>query len=113
VACDTKLKPAQTISERAKEVREAVERLAQGMRAGRISIVLDKRTGAPAIARWDANSRDGLTDGCALRRIMATGNATARMLIAKAEAMAGRSVDMKALAVGHHSHDGGQTWHKH
>ena len=113
MSCDTRLKPRQTIQERAKEVREAVERLATAIATGRVKIVIDKRTGAIAFDGWDAISRDGITDGCAYRRIMATGSAMSKMLIAKAEQMAGRTVNKEAVAHGHHSHDGGKTWHTH
>jgi hypothetical protein len=44
---------------------------------------------------------------------MATGDTTAKMLLAKAEAMAGRPANKQAIAQGLHSHDGGATWHKH
>lgn len=113
MACDTRLKPQQTISERIVEVRKAIERLADAIRANRIKIVIDRATGAPAISGWDETSRDGITDGCALRLILKTGNGMARELVAKAEAMAGRPMNKQAMAQGHHSHDGGQTWHKH
>jgi hypothetical protein len=113
MACDTRLKPKQTIQERAKEVREAVERLATAIATGRVKVVIDKATGAIAFAGWEGASRDGITDGCAYRRIMATGSAMSKMLIARAEQMAGRTVNKETVAHGHHSHDGGQTWHKH
>src|SRR5262245_16254358 len=108
MSCDVRLKPRQTISERAKEVREAVERLVQALRAGRVKLLVDKATGAVAFQGWEANSRDGITDACALRRIMATGDSTAKILLAKAEALAGRTANKHA---GVHSHDGGRTWH--
>ena len=34
--CDTRLKPRQTIQQRKEEVRKAVERLSQGLAAGRV-----------------------------------------------------------------------------
>lgn len=109
--CDTRLKPKQTIQERAKEVRDAVTRLAQGLAAGRIKVKVGPQ-GAVAFEGFD-NERDGVTDACAYRRIMATGSALARMHIAKAEQLAGRSVSKQAVAQGAHSHDGGHTWHSH
>jgi len=112
MACDTRLKPRQTISERAKEVREAVERLATAIASGRVRAKVGPQ-GAIAFEGWDNVSRDGITDGCAYRRIMATGSAMAKMHIARAEQLAGRSVNKQAVAQGHHSHDGGATWHKH
>jgi hypothetical protein len=42
---------------------------------------------------------------------MATGSALAKQAIARAEQLAGRTVDRAALTAGHHSHDGGKTWH--
>jgi hypothetical protein len=110
--CDTRLKPRQTISERAAEVREATTRLAAAIAAGRVRVKVGPQ-GAIAFENWDATSRDGITDACAYRRIMATGSAMARMAIAKAEQLAGRGVNKQAIAQGHHSHDGGQTWHTH
>jgi hypothetical protein len=44
---------------------------------------------------------------------MATGPALARAAIARAEQFSGRPIDRHALAAGHHSHDGGLTWHDH
>lgn len=112
MACDTRLKPRQTISERAVEVREAVTRLAAALAAGRVQVKIGAN-GVPVFTGWDEQSRDGITDACAYRRIMSTGSALARMAIAKAEQMSGRTVNKQAVAAGHHSHDGGQTWHTH
>lgn len=110
--CDTRLKPRQTISERAKEVREAVERLAAALAAGRVKVKVGPQ-GAIVFENWDATSRDGITDACAYRRIMATGTAMAKLAIQQAERMAGRSVNVQAVGQGVHSHDGGRTWHNH
>ena len=112
MACDTRLKPRQTIQERAKEVRDATVRLAQALATGRVKVTVGP-TGAPVFTGWDETSRDGITDACAYRRIMATGSAMAKMAIARAEQLAGRSVNKAAVAAGHHSHDGGLTWHTH
>ena len=109
--CDTRLKAKQTIQERAREVRRAVEALAQGLATGRIKPTIGAQ-GAIAFAGWSDAERDGVTDACAYRRVMATGSALAKAAIAKAEQLAGRSVDRQALAHGHHSHDGGVTWHR-
>jgi hypothetical protein len=110
--CDTRLKPRQTISERAAEVRQATERLAAALAAGRVKVKIGPQ-GAIAFEGWDTNSRDGITDACAYRRIMATGNAMARLAIQRAEQLAGRSVDRAVVGHGIHSHDGGHTWHSH
>jgi hypothetical protein len=108
--CDTKLKAGQTIQQRATEVRAAVERFVAGLVAGRIKPTVN-RDGAIAFDGITAADRDGITDACAYRRIMATGSALAKQQIARAEMLAGRTVNRGALAQGIHSHDGGKTWH--
>jgi hypothetical protein len=110
--CDSRLKPKQTIQERAAEVRQAVQRLAEALAAGRVKAKVGPQ-GAIAFEGWDATSRDGITDACAYRRIMSTGSALARMHIARAEQMAGRGVNRAVVGHGVHSHDGGRTWHNH
>jgi hypothetical protein len=116
MACDLRLKPRQTISERAAEVRKAVERLAQALQAKRVTAVVDRATGAIVFKGWDESSKDGLTDACAFRTLMRTGDSMTRELIKRAEHLAGRPVNQQAITAGGgrvHSHDNGQTWHKH
>ena len=108
--CDTRLKPRQTTQQRAQEVRDAVARLDALLKLKLIKPVVGKQGGI-AFAGWTEESRDGITDACAYRRIMATGSALARAEIAKAEQLAGRSVDMRVVGQGLHSHDGGHSWH--
>ena len=108
--CDTRLKPRQTITERKAEVAAVVARLSALLTAGTVKPVIGPQ-GAIAFQGLTDEQRDGVTDACAYRRLMATGSATAKAAIARAEQLAGRSVDRAALAHGHHSHDGGQTWH--
>jgi hypothetical protein len=110
--CDTRLKPRQTIQERAKEVRDATQRLASALAAGRVKVKVGPQ-GAITFENWSTNERDGVTDACAYRRIMATGSAMARLAIARAEQMAGRTVDRQVVGHGAHSHDGGATGHSH
>lgn len=116
MACDLRLKPRQTIQERAKEVRDAVARLAQALTQGRVKAVVDRATGGIVFQGWDENSKDGLTDACAFRTLMKSGDAMTRELIKRAEYLAGRTVNQQAITAGGgrvHSHDGGSTWHKH
>ena len=116
MACDLRLKPRQTIQERAREVRSAVERLAQALQAKRVTIVVDRATGAVVFKGWDENSKDGLTDACAFRTLMRTGDSMTRELVKRAEYLAGRTVNQQAITAGGgrvHSHDGGKTWHGH
>ena len=69
MACDTRLKPRQTIQERAVEVREATVRLAAALAAGRVQVKIGAN-GVPVFTGWDEQSRDGITDACAYRRII-------------------------------------------
>lgn len=108
--CDTRLKPKQTIQQRADEVRRAVAKLAEGLASGRVKAKVGPQ-GAVAFDGLTAEERDGVTDACAYRRLMVSGSALAKAKIAQAEQLAGRGVDRQALAHGHHSHDGGKSWH--
>lgn len=106
--CDTQLKPKQTIQQRADEIRRAISGLDALLKKRRVKINIGPQ-GAIAFTGWD--ERDGITDACAYRRIMATGSALAKAEIARAEQLAGRGVDRRVIAQGVHSHDGGHTWH--
>lgn len=108
--CDTRLKPKQTIQQRASEVRRVVELLSSKLVSGQVKAKVGPQ-GAVTFAGLTDEERDGVTDACAFRRLMATGSAIAKQAIARAEALAGRSIDRQAVAHGHHSHDGGATWH--
>lgn len=67
--------------------------------------------GAVAFVGLTEQERDGVTDNCAYRRIMATGSPLARAKIAAAEALSGRTVDRKVIGQGGHYH--GDTYHAH
>jgi len=108
--CDTRLKPKQTIQQRAAEIRKAIETLDARLKKRQVRPVISPN-GAITFAGWSDTERDSITDACAYRRIMATGSALAKAEIARAEALAGRAVDRKTIALGEHSHDGGATWH--
>lgn len=109
MACDTQFtRPQQTITERKKEISETVAELAKQLAAGTVKPVVGPQ-GAVAFQGWQ--NRAGITDACAYRRVMATGNALAKAKIQAAEALSGRSVSKQALAAGVHSHDGGKTFH--
>jgi hypothetical protein len=110
--CDTRLKANQTIQQRADEVRRAVGRIQARLIDGRAKVVIGPQ-GAVAFTGIVDAERDGVTDACAYRRIMATGSALARAQIAKAEQLSGRSINRQVVGQGAHSHDGGATWHGH
>lgn len=112
MVCETRLKPRQTISERKSEVLRAVDKLNAMLAAGKVKPVVGPQ-GAISFAGWAETERDGVSDACAYRRLMVSGSSLAKAKIAQAEAVAGRSVNKQALAVGVHSHDGGRTWGHH
>lgn len=110
--CDTKLKPRQTIQQRAEEVRRVVARASEAMSTGRVKAKVGPQ-GAIAFLGLTDEERDGVTDNCLFRRLMSSGSAVAKQAIARAEALAGRSVNRQVIGQGAHSHDGGHTWRDH
>lgn len=110
--CDTRLKTNQTIQQRAAEVRATVEALKTGLITGRIKAKVGPQ-GAIAFVGLTERERDGVTDACAYRRLLASGSALAIQAIKRAEQPAGRGVDRSVVAHGAHSHDNGVTWHDH
>ena len=112
MACDTRLKPRQTLQQRAQEVRKVVATLDGYLVRGFAKPKIGAQ-GAIAFEGFPESERDGVTDACMYRRLMATGSALAKAKIARAEALAGRAVSRQALANGVHSHDGGRTWGSH
>lgn len=110
--CDRKLKPRQTLKERAVEVQKVVKKLDGLLVSGRVKAKVGPQ-GAIAFVGLTDEERDGVTDACAYRRILVSGSALAKAQIARAEQIAGRSVDKQVIGQGAHSHDGGKTWHDH
>lgn len=110
--CDTKLKAGQTITQRKEEILSVIAKVVSALTSGRVKAKVGP-TGGVVFDGLGNEERAGVTDACVYRRIMAGNSATAKQALAKAEALAGRPVDRVALAHGHHSHDGGRTWHHH
>lgn len=108
--CDTRLKPRQTIQQRASEVRKVAERVGSGLARGAIKAKVGPQ-GAITFTGISDDERDGVTDACIYRRLLVSGSALALAKIAQAEQLAGRTVDRKVVAQGVHSHDGGDHWH--
>ena len=108
--CDTRARQGQTLTQRKEEVKKVVTRLDQLLAAKKVKVKVGPQ-GAVAFEGWTEVDRERVTDACAYRRIMSTGSALARAEIARAEQMSGRSINKQAVATGHHSHDGGKTWH--
>lgn len=112
MSCESMRKPRQTITERKAEVIRAVSLLDRALAAGRARVTIGPQ-GAVAFSAWTEAERDGVTDACAYRRIMASGSMLAKAAIARAEQLSGRVVNRQAVAIGAHSHDGGKSWHDH
>ena len=106
--CDTRMLPQQTLTQRKEEIKSTVEKLAAKLVSGQVKAKVGPQ-GAITFIGWTENNR--VTDACAYRRIMSTGTASAKLAIMKAEQLAGVKVNKQAVAHGHHSHDGGKTWH--
>lgn len=111
MACEGYRRRGQSLATRIAEVKQIVRDVDSLVAAKKVKVVVDKRTGAVAFQGLDDIIRDGATDACIVRRLMSTGSSLAKMAIAQAELMAGRSIDKQSLAAGVHSHDGGSTWH--
>jgi len=110
--CDSKpFRIGQTLDQRKKQVRDSIAALDAKLKKRLVRPVVGAN-GAIAFAGWN-EERNGITDNCAYRRIMATGSALARAEIARAEMLAGRKVNPQTVALGVHSHDGGDTWSQH
>lgn len=108
--CDRKLKKGQTITERAAELRKRGQQIDGMLATGRVGAKVGGQGGI-TFTGIPEDVRDGMTDACVYRAIMARGSHQAKMAIAKAERLAGRTVDKKVVASGLHSHDGGASWH--
>lgn len=110
--CDTRLKRNQTITQRKEEVKKAVTELDRLIASGQVKVKVGPQ-GAVTFLAWSDEEKDGVTDVCAYRRLMVSGSSAAKAALAKAELMAGRSIDKQVIGQGVHSHDGGATWHDH
>lgn len=86
----------------------AIKRLSKAIGAGTVTLRVGVN-GALAIVGW--KDRDGVADVCAIRTLMTQGSWEFRQALAKAEAVAGRKMNLSAVGSGIHSHDGGETWH--
>lgn len=91
-------------------VKAALARLEAALDSGTVKVKVGPQ-GAVVFLGWE--NRDGMTDGCALRKLQTQGSPALRMALAKAEAMAGRPMSRAVVNAGVHSHDGGKTWGRH
>lgn len=107
MACETILRPNQTLAQRMDEAKRALERLERYLQTGSVRVVIGP-TGAVAFSGW--KDRDDVSDVCAYRTLAAQNSWALRQAVARAEAQQGRKVNPRAIAAGHHSHDGGRTF---
>jgi hypothetical protein len=112
MACDTMLKPRQTLAERKTEVRKRIAVIDRLVAARKVQVRVGPQ-GAVTFVGISDTDRDGITDACVYRMLSRSGSAATKMAIQRAEQIAGRAVDRKVVAHGVHSHDGGQTWSRH
>jgi hypothetical protein len=109
--CDSQLAPGQTLAARMSEIDRALKRLETALTSSAVRITIGP-TGSIAFTGWGAADRDRVSDTCAYRALMAQGSSALRMAVARAETMSGKKVNANAVAAGHHSHDGGGSWHR-
>jgi len=110
MACELRTKVGQTKAQRVDQVKAALARLETALAAGSVTVKVGPQGSITFAGAWQ---RDDLTDLCAYRKLLAAGSPALRRAVARAEAMAGRTVDRTAVAAGFHSHDHGATWGKH
>ncbi len=106
--CDTYVQKGQTTAQRKEQIKKSLESLEKALAIGQVGVKVGPQ-GAIAFAGW--NDRVGITDVCAFRKLSAAGSITLRQAVARAEALAGRKVDLKQVAAGTHFHEG-SGWHK-
>jgi hypothetical protein len=109
--CDTVLREGVTLPQRVKAIDAALKRLEQYLTTGKVQIGIAPN-GAITFKGWQGAERDDVTDVCAYRTLASQNSWALRQAVAKAEATQGRKVNAHAVAAGHHSHDGGKSWHK-
>ena len=116
MACETmRSRRGQTLTERKAEIKQIISFTEELIAKGKVTIVVDKKTGAISFNGMTPQERGGVTDACTFRMISAGNSFVAKQAIQKAELAAGRQVNRQALGLGYHSHDGGRTFstHKH
>ena len=108
--CDTMRLPEQTMAQRMTEVRTAVQQIDAMLAARKIGVRVGPQGAVTFTGLSDADRRR-MTDACIYRRIVQSGTAAAKMAIARAEQVSGRTISKAVVANGVHSHDGGASWH--
>ena len=102
-------KKGQTEVQRKAEVKKRMTQVDKLIAARKVQMKVGPQ-GAITFIGLSDEDRDGLTDVCIYNTLTKTGSAAVRMALARAEQLAGRSIDRKVIAAGIHSHDEGRTW---
>lgn len=89
--------------------KEALARLEAALTSGTVSLIIGA-SGSIAFRGW--NQREDVSDLCAYRALSAANSPALRRAVMRAEAFGGK-INQRAIASGHHSHDGGKTWGSH
>jgi hypothetical protein len=117
--CDSRpIRRNQTLEERIGEVRRVVLGLDRALLRRQVKAVVGPQgsitfAGMVEGKSWEAlKAENGVSDACVYRLLMVSGSSIAKAEIARAEALAGRSVNRQAVNAGVHSHDGGVTWNE-
>ncbi len=110
MACEARLRQGQTLDQRGREIKEALDRLKRYLSSGQVQIVIAPN-GAIGFKGW--TDRADLSDACTVRVLTFESSWELREAIAKAAGVSGRRASLQATAAGHHTHDGGRTWDKH
>ena len=99
---------ANLTQQRRDAMSEAIARLDRALEGGTVRVTLSA-TGALAFKGLWRN--EGVSDLCAYRALQSANSAALRRAVARAEVIAGRSLNPQQVAAGTHSHDGGASWH--
>ena len=110
--CDTRLQENETKKQRTAAVSAAMAEIRAAIAAREARAVVSKE-GAVALMFGATVNRARMTDACIYRKLAQENSWEFRQMIAKAEALAGRRVNIQAVDSGLHSHDGGRTWGRH
>jgi hypothetical protein len=114
MVCETRVKRNQTLQQRLEEIRQVVALLSRRLAAGQAKAIVGPQ-GAIAFTGLTEAERADVTDNCAYRLLRVSGSPLALQAIARAEALAGLTVDQKTVAQGTHGHadaHGNITWHR-
>jgi hypothetical protein len=109
MACDFRIPAGMTPALRKTQIEQAMDRLTKALEAGTVKVKVGPTGALAFVGTWQ---RDGISDTCAYRKLLAASSPALRLALARGEAMAGRKVDPRMIAAGEHSHDNGHTWHK-